>query len=70
MNGKRAEVATGEKINPERWNSSAGNVKENREDARTINRALDRIRLKIKDIYNVLLEEEQRITADLIKDTY
>ena len=70
VNGKRAEIATGEKINPERWTAKLGCVKGNREDARTINNALDRIRLKIKGIYNLLLEEGYHISADLVKDNF
>jgi site-specific recombinase XerD len=70
VNGKRAEIATGEKINPERWTAKLSCVKGNREDARTINNALDRIRLKIKGIYNLLLEEGYHISADLVKDNF
>lgn len=70
VNGKRAEIATGEKISPERWSSKSGSVKGNREDARMINSTLDRINLKIKSIYNTLLEKEAYITSDLIKEIY
>ncbi len=70
VNGKRVEITTGEKANPERWNANAGSVKGNREDARRINSTLDRIRLKIRGIYHNLLEKDIPITSALIKDTY
>jgi hypothetical protein len=40
LNRKRAEIITGHKIDLEKWNSSAGCVKGNKEDARTINASL------------------------------
>lgn len=70
VDGKRAEITTGEKINPERWATKSGSVKGNREDARTINSALDRMKLKIRDIYHTLVEEERSFTADVIKEIY
>lgn len=45
-------------------------MKGNREDARTINSALDRMKLKIRDIYHTLAEEERSFTADVIKQIY
>ena len=70
VNGKRTEIATGEKASLERWNVNTGNVKGNREDARRVNSTLDRISLKIKGIYQSLLEKDTSITSALIKDTY
>jgi len=70
INGKRAEIATGEKINPDRWSTKSGNVKGNREDARTINAALDQIKVKIRGIYNLFVEEGKAVSASLIKDVY
>ncbi len=57
VNNKRAEIATGEKISPERWNTNAGSVKGNWEDTRRINNTLDRISLKIRGIYHDLFFE-------------
>ena len=70
VNGKRAEIATGERINPERWNAKSRSMKGNREDARTINSILDRMKMKIKDVHNTLIEQERNVTADVIKETY
>ena len=67
INGKRAEIATGEKINPDRWSTKSGNVKGNREDARTINAALDQIKVKIRGIYNLFVEEGKAVSASLIR---
>jgi len=70
INGKRAEISTGQKIEPERWNANSGNVKGNREDARIINTALENIRNKIKSIYYDLAEKKSYVSADMVKDSF
>ena len=70
INGKRAEISTGQKIESERWNINAGNVKGNKEEARIINTALENIRNKIKSLYYDLCERQNVVTADLIKDAF
>lgn len=45
VNGKRAEISTGKKVMPEKWNVSAGRVRGTGEQARIINRHLDKMRV-------------------------
>jgi site-specific recombinase XerD len=70
INGKRAEVSTGQKIESERWNVNTGSVRGNKEDARTINSVLSNIRNKIKAIYYDLTEKQRVVTADTVKNTF
>ncbi len=51
IDGKRAEISMGQKVESERWNINTGNVKGNKEEARIVSVALENIRNKIKSIY-------------------
>ena len=70
IDGKRAEVSTGQKIESDRWNVNTGSVRGNKEDARTINTVLSNIRNKIKAIYYDLTEQQRVVTADTVKNTF
>jgi len=70
VNGKRAELSVKRSIEPERWDSKHGQVKGNKEDAREINSHLDHIKLKLNRIHNKIMELDQRVTAQKIKDLY
>ncbi len=70
VNGKRAEIATGEKVLVEKWNSKTGSVKGNKEETRRTNVLLDQIRAKIRKIYNHLLEEGRPFSSAIIKSMF
>ena len=70
VNGKRAEISTGKKVIPEKWNVSAGRVRGTGEQARIINRHLDKMRVKLDKIHDRLQEEDQFISAQSIKNIY
>ena len=70
IDGKRAEVSTGQKTESERWNVNTGSVRGNKEDARTINTVLSNIRNKIKAIYYDLTEQQRIVTAETVKNTF
>lgn len=70
VDGKRAEISTGKKVLPEKWNTNSGRLKGNGEEARVINRHLSTIQLKIEKIYDRLSEEDKFISAQVIKSTY
>ncbi len=71
LNGKRAEIATGFKIDADRWNVAAGGAKGNKEDARTINVQLTAIKNRINEIYLELRKHQPGLlTAELIRNTY
>ena len=47
VDGKRAELSTGKKISPEKWNVNSGKVKGNNEEARIINNYLNQVEAAI-----------------------
>jgi hypothetical protein len=70
VNGERAEISVKRKIDPSRWDSKAGRVKGNKEDAREINYLVDSTILKLNKIHNSLAESNEFVTADLIKEIF
>ncbi len=70
VNGKRAEITTGKKVLPDKWNVNSSRVKGNSEEARMINRHLDNINLKLHRIHDKLEETNQFISAQSIKSIY
>lgn len=70
LDGKRAELSTGKKILPEKWNTNSGRTRGNSEEARMLNRHLSNMEMKIESIYNRLIEEEQYVSAPAIKDLF
>jgi site-specific recombinase XerD len=54
LNGKRTEISTGLKIETERWNSQAQQLKGNKEETRIMNNQLTTIRNKLNEIINEL----------------
>lgn len=70
VNGKRAEISTGKKVLPEKWNVNSGRMKGNSEEARVFNRALTNMHLAIERIYDDLRAKEQFISAQVIKSIY
>lgn len=70
IDGKRAEQSVKRFIEPERWDTNANRVKGNKEDARSINRHLDSIQVKINKIHSKLEDSDSVITAKKIKDLY
>ena len=70
VNTRRTEISAKRSIEPERWDSKQGRVKGNKEDAREINSHLDHIKLKLNKVHNKLMELDQQVTAQKIKDLY
>jgi len=70
VNGERSEISTGQKLAPERWNAQAGRARGQRDDAVLVNTELDKLRLKISQIYQGLREKEAFISASQIKEIY
>lgn len=68
INGRRAEVATGQSIEPERWNIAGSFAKGTKEDVRIINERLTELKNRIHRIHNNIEESGQYISADLIKN--
>jgi site-specific recombinase XerD len=70
VNGERAEISIKRSVDRGRWDAEANRVRGNKEEAREINTLLDNTSLKINKIYNKLLENNEPITAQRIKDIY
>lgn len=70
VDGKRAELSTGKKISPEKWNVNSGKVKGNSEEARIINNYLNQVYLKLQKIYDKLLEKDEFVSAQTMKSIY
>jgi site-specific recombinase XerD len=66
-NGKRVEFSTNRKISPKRW-SKTGYVKGTKEDAREINEHLDSIRNKIYRAQTELTNNNELITAQILRN--
>jgi site-specific recombinase XerD len=70
IDGKRAEISTSKKIHPEKWNVNSGRMRGNSEEARTFNRALNKMQYDLERIFERLQEDDQFISAQAIKNIY
>jgi site-specific recombinase XerD len=69
VNGKRADISTHRKIEPNRWNK-AGKAKGNKDDIKQLNSYLDILRNKIYDIRADLIQRDELVSAEIIKNEY
>ncbi len=67
VNGKRIEMSTGRFVDPSKWSTSAGKMKGQSEEARSVNRQLDMLKIKIIDIQMELIHQNIQITAKTFK---
>ena len=70
VDGKRAEISTGKKTDPEKWNVNSGRIRGNTEEARTINSFLNKMIVKLEKIFDQLRESNQYISSSTIKNIY
>jgi site-specific recombinase XerD len=69
INGRRAEITTNRKTELLKWDTALQRMKGRSEEARTLNTFLDNLENQIKRAYNTLLEKEEEITANILRDT-
>ena len=67
VNGKRIEMSTGRFVDPSKWSTSAGKMKGQSEEARSVNRQLDMLKVKIIDIQMEFMHQNIPITAKAFK---
>jgi site-specific recombinase XerD len=67
VNGKRIEMSTGRFVDPTKWSASAGKMKGQSEEARSVNRQLDMLKIKIIDMQMELIHQNIQITAKAFK---
>ena len=68
--GRRAELSTMRKVFLSKWNAKANKVSGSSAEAKQLNRNLDIIKNRIYEIYQRLLDNEEDISAEKIKNEY
>lgn len=68
--GKRAEVSAMRKVDLSKWNSKGNMIKGNSSESKLLNRHFDIMRNRVHEIHQKLSQEQEEITATLIKDIY
>lgn len=70
VSNKRAEISTGKEVLLERWNSAAGRALGTKEDAKILNSYLDTLQVKVHEIHRRMLDAEEVISAEAIKNKF
>src|SRR5476649_1536560 len=70
VDGKRSEATIGRGIEPEKWDEKRGKARGNTEDSRSLNAHLDSILAKLKRIHTRMLDSEEEITADTLRNEF
>ncbi|MCC4214385.1 site-specific integrase [Leeuwenhoekiella parthenopeia] len=70
VNGKSKEISLKRELVTDKWNQSQSKVQGSGIEAIQINRKIERVRSKLYDCYDELLNEESFITADTIKNRF
>lgn len=68
VDGRRSEVSIKRRIEPARWDSKAGRVKGNKEDAREINNLIETMIIKVNRIHRKLIEGDEIVSVEKIKE--
>jgi site-specific recombinase XerD len=69
VDGIPKEISTGRKCDSERWNTGAGRMHGTKEDAKLLNAYLDTLQTKVYEVRRQLLEKNETITSEGIKNT-
>jgi len=64
VNGLPKELSAGRECSPSLWSSKAGRAIGNKEEARLLNRYLETLEIRMKEIHTELVREKVEITAD------
>lgn len=68
VNGVRAELSINEKIETEKWDTALQRVKGRSEIVRSINDHIEIIESKIKSLFNKSIDNNESVSAGLLKD--
>lgn len=68
INGRRVEITAQRECEPEKWNIAAGRKNGTKEDVRILNAYLDTLQAKIYEIHRRLVEADEEITAEIIRN--
>ena len=69
VDGIPKEISTGRQCDPDRWNTNAGRCNGTKEDAKSVNAFLDILQTKVYEVRRKLLEKNEIITAERLKNT-
>lgn len=69
MDGIPKEISTGRQCDPGRWNANAGRCNGTKEDAKSLNAFLDILQMKVYEVRRKLLEKNEIITSERLKNT-
>lgn len=70
VNGNRSEVTTGRSCEPSRWNAGIGRVNGSKEEIKTLNTFLDRLQIKVYEAHSQLIEADEIITAQTLRNKF
>lgn len=70
VNGERAEISLKHFIETDKWNGQTGVVRGFSEEAKMINTSINNFKIKMRKIYEKLIESEELFTAETIKNKY
>ena len=68
LNGKRAEISTNRKIDPDNWDENAWCPKGTTEADRILSNHLSNLKAAIEKQYYILESQEKQITAETLKN--
>jgi Site-specific recombinase XerD len=69
VDGDRKELSTSRNCDIDRWNENAGRMSGTKEDAKLLNAYLDTLQTKVYEMRRQLLEKDETITAEALKNT-
>jgi site-specific recombinase XerD len=69
VDGIPKEISTGRQCDPARWNANADRCNGTKEDAKSLNAFLDILQTKVYEVRRKLLEKNEIITAERLKNT-
>ena len=69
VDGTSKELSLGRDCEIERWNANAGRLYGTKEDAKLLNAYLDTLQTKVYEVRRQLLEKDEIITAEALKNT-
>ncbi len=70
VNGKSLEISLKRTISSNKWNQAANKLKGNSTESQQMNKKIDETRARLYEVYDLLMKEDQIITAQEIKTRY
>lgn len=68
VNGERSELSVNRNVSPNKWDAKTQRAVGRSESAKALNDYLDSVEVKVKRNFNTLLENQEEITATVLRD--